>query len=83
MQDGEKVKNSYITKTCLYNVVPLKPHFYTVKLVFTGVYISFLISAEAVLTSTLNLYFEQKYENYQNFYLNFFFLGGKIFSLFE
>ena len=32
-----------ITKTRLYNYDPLKPHFYTVKLGFTGVYIIFLI----------------------------------------
>ena len=35
-----------ITKTCLYNFDPLKPHFYIVKLGFTGVYIIFLISAQ-------------------------------------
>ena len=70
-----------ITKTYLYNVDPLKPHFYIVKLGFTGVYIIFLILAHKyrlwvlVLTSTHNLYFEHKYEKYQNFYL-------KIFSLF-
>ena len=34
-----------ITKTCLYNFDPLKPHFYIVKLGFTGVYIIFVISA--------------------------------------
>ena len=34
-----------ITKTCLYNFAPIKPHFYTVKLGFTGVNITFLISA--------------------------------------
>ena len=34
-----------ITKTRLYNIDPLKPHFYIVKLGFTGVYIIFLISA--------------------------------------
>ena len=34
-----------ITKTRLYNVDPLKPHFYIVKLGFKGVYIIFLISA--------------------------------------
>ena len=64
----------FITKTCLYNFDPLKPHFYIVKLGFTGVYIIFFISAkkhrlclvEAVLTSTHNLCFEQKYEKYQN-----------------
>ena len=35
-----------ITKTRLYNFNPLKPHFYIVKLGFTGVYIIFLISAQ-------------------------------------
>ena len=35
-----------ITKTRLYNFDPRKPHFYIVKLGFTGVYIIFLISAQ-------------------------------------
>ena len=35
-----------ITKTYLYNIDPLKPHFYIVKLGFTGVYIIFVISAQ-------------------------------------
>ena len=35
-----------ITKTCLHNFDPLKPHFYIVKLEFRGVYIIFLISAQ-------------------------------------
>ena len=63
-----------ITKTCLYDFYPLKPHFYTVKLGFTGVYIIFLISAQKHIlyvlvrvTSTHNLCFEQKHEKYQNF----------------
>ena len=34
------------TKTRLYNIDPLKPHFYIVKLGFTGVYITVLISAQ-------------------------------------
>ena len=84
-----------ITKTCLYNFDPFKPHLYIVKLGFTGVYNIFLIAAqnidcgyslepprrggcgyslepprrcgsnrlaEAVLMSTHNLCFEQKYE---------------------
>ena len=34
-----------ITKTRLYNSDPLEPHFYIVKLGFTGVYIIFLMSA--------------------------------------
>ena len=38
----------HITKTCLYNVDPLKPHFYIVKLGFTGVYIIFHISAQNI-----------------------------------
>ena len=50
-----------LTKTYLYNFDPLKPHFYIVKLGFTGVYI------EAVLTTTHNLCFVQIYEKYQNF----------------
>ena len=37
-----------ITKTCLYYFNPLKPHFYIVKLGFTGVYIIFLISAKNI-----------------------------------
>ena len=36
----------HITKTYLYNFDPFKPHFYIVKLGFTGVYIIFLISAQ-------------------------------------
>ena len=38
---GVRIRNLLITKTCLYNVDPLKPHFYIVKLGFTGVYIIF------------------------------------------
>ena len=41
-----------ITNTCLYNFNHLKPHFYIIKLGFTG----------AVLTSTTIYVFEQKYE---------------------
>ena len=37
-----------ITKTYLYNFDPLKPHFYLVKLGFTGVYIIFHISAKNI-----------------------------------
>ena len=43
-----QVGMSIITKTCLYNFDPLKPHFYIVKLGFTGVYIIFLISAQNI-----------------------------------
>ena len=86
-----------ITKTRLYNFDPLQPHFYIVKLGFTGVYIIFLISTQKhrlwvlvrtasaiVLTSTHNLCFEQEYEKYQCFYLKIFlFLGCKNFNIFE
>ena len=37
-----------IMKTWLYDFDPLKPHFYIVKLRFTGVYIIFLISAQNI-----------------------------------
>ena len=40
------IRFSNTTKTYLYNVDPLKPHFCIVKLGFTGVYIVFLISAQ-------------------------------------
>ena len=41
-------KFKVITKTYIYNFDPLKPHFYIVKLGFTGVYIIFLISAQNI-----------------------------------
>ena len=51
---------TFITKTCLYDFDPLKPHFYIVKLGFTGVYIIFLISAHKdrlwVLVRTASIY---------------------------
>ena len=40
------MKFLFITKTNLYNYDPLKPHFYIVKLGFTGLYIILLISAQ-------------------------------------
>ena len=40
---GQMKKNINITKTCLYNVDPLKPHFYIVKLGFSEVYIIFFL----------------------------------------
>ena len=42
------VLQTNITKTCLYKFDPLKPHFYVVKLGFTGVYIIFLISIQNI-----------------------------------
>ena len=40
--------NNIITRTYLYNFDPLKPHFYIVKLGFTGVFIIFLIYAQNI-----------------------------------
>ena len=42
---AEKPSLDCIAKTRLYNLDPLKPRFYLVKLGFTGVYTIFLISA--------------------------------------
>ena len=65
-----------ITQTCPCNVDPLTPHFYMVKMGFTGVNIIFYFLLEniecgyslepleeAVLTCTRTLCFEQKYGN--------------------
>ena len=72
--------NYNITKTCLSNFDPVKPHFYIVKLGFTGVYIIFLISAQKhrlwVLVRTAlsrrfsrvpTIYVLSRYEKYQSF----------------
>ena len=40
------MSDTHITKTRLYNFDTLKPHFYIVKLGFSGVYFIYLISAE-------------------------------------
>ena len=67
---------SFITKTYLYYFDPLKPHFYIVKLGFTGVYIMFLISAKNIdceysleppLMSTRNLCFDRNMKNIRIF----------------
>ena len=71
---------------------PLKPHFYMVKLRFTGVYIIFLFLLKNINCGYCahNLCFEKNYEKYQNFlsenfhfFFFFFFFGGKIFNIFE
>ena len=65
-----------ITKTYLYNYDPLKPHFYIVKLGFTGVYIIFLTSVQkhrlwVLIRGGSNEYpqsmLEQKYEKHGSF----------------
>ena len=58
-----------ITKTCLYNFDPFKPHFYIVKLGFTGVCIIFLISAQKIdcWYSLEPPRHNEKYGKYQSF----------------
>ena len=46
--DSHEMSSFIITKTCQYIFDPLKPHFYIVKLGFTGVYIIFLIFAQNI-----------------------------------
>ena len=73
-----------IAKTRLYNFDPLKPHFYIVKLGFTGVYIIFLIFAQKhrlwvlVRTASLSTIYvlSRNAKNIRDFYL-------KIFSFWE
>ena len=60
----------FITKTCLYNFDPLKPHFYIVKLGLKGYTLIFLFLLKNKDYGYLlepPLYFEQEYEKYQNF----------------
>ena len=65
-----------IAETRIYNTDPLKPHFYIVKLGFTGVYIIFLSFAQKhrlwvlVRTASSRQGYQDvwyTYENYQNF----------------
>ena len=87
-----------ITKTCLYNFDPLKPHFYIVKLGFTGVYTSFLIAAQKIdcgyslepphrggSNVYITIYILSRNKKNIRFFLseNSHFFGGKIFYIFE
>ena len=75
MYKESKLYGDIITKPCLYNFNSLKPHYYIVKLGFTGFTLFFLFLLkkidcgyfEAVLTCTHNLCSEQKYGECQNF----------------
>ena len=71
----------FISKTRLYCFDPLKPHFHTVKLGFTGVYIIFLISAQKhrllVLVRTASVS-----ENIRIFYLKIFLFWVVKFSIY-
>ena len=65
---------------CLFNFDLLKPHFYIVKLGFTGVYIIFLISVQnidCVFCSKHRLWYSQsmfwaKHDKYQIFFSKYF-----------
>ena len=83
-----------ITKTYLYNVDPLKPHFYIVKLGFTEVYITAFISAQKiglwilVRTATTRRFLRvpticlsTNMKNIRIFIKNISFFGGKIFNI--
>ena len=86
-----------ITKTCLYNFDPLKPHFYIVKLGFTGVNISFLISAQNIDCGyslepprrggsnkyPQSMFLSRNMKNIRVFIWKFSVLGGEIFYIFE
>ena len=77
-----------ITKTCLYNFDPLKPHFYIVKLGLTGVYIIFLIFCSkhrflVLVRTTLSSYvLSRTMENIRFFYLKIFILLVVKFSVY-
>ena len=84
-----------ITKTRLYSFNPLKPHFYIVKLGFTGVYIIFLISAQNIDCGyslerlrgsnehAQSMFWVEIWKISEIFIWKFSLFGGKIFSIFE
>ena len=83
-------------KTCLYNSDPLKPHFYIVKLGFTGEILFFLFLLENIDYGYLlelpcqggSNEYPQSYVLSRNiktisFYLKISVFGGEIFYIFE
>ena len=86
-----------ITQTCLYYFDPIKPHFYIVRLGFTGVYFIFLFllksidcgySLEPPRRGSSNEYqhsmFWAEIRKLSDFFIwKFSFFGGKNFSIFE
>ena len=87
----------HITKTCLYSFDPFKPHFYIVKLGFTGVFIIFLISAQNIDCGyslepprrggsneySQSMFWAESWKISEFFIWKFSFFGGKIFNIFE
>ena len=86
-----------ITKTRLYNFDPLKPHFYIVKLGFTGVCIIFLISDQNIDCGyslepprrggsneyQQSMFWAETWKLSEFFIWKFSFFGDKICSIFE
>ena len=86
-----------ITKTRLYNFDPLKPHFYIVKLGFTGVYIIFQIAAQNIDCGNSlepprrggfngypqSVFWAEIWKILEFFIWKFSFFGRKIFSIFK
>ena len=84
-------------KTCLYNFDPLKPHFFIVKLGFTGVYIIFHISAQNIDCGyslepprrgssneyPQSMFWAEIWKISEFLSENFQFFGGNIFNIFE
>ena len=90
-------RSDTITKTCLYNFDPLKPHFYIVKLGFTGVNIIFLNSAHNIDCGyslepprrggsneyPQSMFWAEIWKISDFFIWKFSFFGGKIFSIYS
>ena len=86
-----------IRKTCLYIFDTLKPHFYIVKLGFTGVFIIFLINAQNIDCEyslepprrggsneySQFMFWAESWIISEFLIWKFSFFGGKIFSIFE
>ena len=88
----------FITKTCLYNFDPLKPHFYIVKLRFTRVYIIFSYFCSKNINCGYllepphrggsneypqSMFWAETWKISEFFIWKFSFFGRKIFSIFE
>ena len=78
----------YITKTCLYNFDPLKPHFYTVKLGLQGYILFFLFLLKNIdcgysLEPPPPIIYDlsRNMKTIRTFIWKFSFFGGKIFII--
>ena len=98
MESNKRHLQRTITKTCLYNFDPLKPHFYIIKLGFTGVYIIFFLfllenidcgyPLEPLRRGGSNeypqsMFWAELWKISEFFIWKFLFFGAKIFSIFQ